>query len=95
MIKDTGFKLCTSHCKIKQYKDKKLRNVPKADNPMLELGKHIVKKLDEKENFLEVDIVVIENQPAFKKSYNEISTNDIVFLFLNRRRNNLKNYSRY
>ena len=38
MIKDTGFKLCTSHCKIKQYK----------------------------ENFLEVDIVVIENQPALK-----------------------------
>ena len=66
MIKDTGFKLCTSHCKIKQYKDLKMKNIPKVDNPMLELGKHIVKKLDEKENFLEVDIVVIENQPALK-----------------------------
>ena len=66
MIKDTEFKLCTSHIKIKEYKDKKLKNVPKLINPMLELGKYIVKKLDEKENFLNVDIVLIENQPALK-----------------------------
>ena len=66
MVKDTGFKLCTSHCKIKQYKDKKLRNVPKIDNPMFELGKQIIKKLDSKERFLNVDIVCIENQPALK-----------------------------
>ena len=66
MIKDTGFKLCTSHCKINCYKDQKLRNVPKLDNPMLLLGKQIVKKLDEKEDFLNVDIVCIENQPALK-----------------------------
>ena len=66
MIKDTGFKLCTAHTKIKVYKDKKMRNVPKLDNPMLSLGKQIVTKLDEKENFLNVDIVCIENQPALK-----------------------------
>ena len=66
VIKDTGFRLCTSHCKIKQYKDKKLRNVPKLKNPMFELGKSIVKKLNEKPNFVHVDIVCIENQPALK-----------------------------
>ena len=66
MIKDTEFKLCTSHCKIKQYKDKKLRNVRKIENPMFELGKRIVKKLNDKVNFLNVDIVCIENQPALK-----------------------------
>ena len=66
MTKDTGFKLCTSHCKIKLYKDKKLRNVPKLDNRMLSLGNQIVKKLDEKKNFLNMDVVCIENQPALK-----------------------------
>ena len=59
LIKDTEFKICTNHCKIKQYRDKKLRNVPKKENPMLDLGKNIVKKLDEKVNFLDVDIVCI------------------------------------
>ncbi len=66
MIKDTGFKLCTSHTKIKLYKDQKLRNIPKLDNPMLSLGKQIIKTLDGKANFLEADIVCIENQPALK-----------------------------
>ena len=66
MIKDTGFKLCTNHTKIKLYKDKQLKNIPKLDNPMLELGKQIIKTLDGKANFLEVDIVCIENQPALK-----------------------------
>tara|TARA_B110000967_G_C18779998_1_gene507748 strand:- start:421 stop:1104 length:684 start_codon:yes stop_codon:yes gene_type:complete len=66
MIKATEFKLCTGHCKIKMYKDEKLRNVPKLDNPMLSLGKQIVAKLDEKKQFLNVDTVCIENQPALK-----------------------------
>ena len=66
MIKDSGFKLCTSHCKIKMYKDKKMRNVPKLENPTLSLGRQIVKKLDEKKNFLNMDVVCIENQPALK-----------------------------
>ena len=66
IIKDTGLRLCTSHCKIKQYKDLKMKNVPKLKNPMFELGKSIVKKLNEKPNFLHVDQVCIENQPALK-----------------------------
>ena len=66
MIKETGFKLCPGHCKIKEYKDLPMRNVPKLDNPMLSLGKQIVLKLDEKVNFLNVDTVCIENQPALK-----------------------------
>jgi len=66
IIKDTGFKLCPNHTKIKIYKDENMRNVPKLDNQMLSLGKQIIKKLDEKENFLKVDIVCIENQPALK-----------------------------
>ena len=66
MIKDTGFKLCTSHTKLKLYKDKKMKNTPKLDNPMFHLGKNIIKLLDEKSHFLESEKVIIENQPALK-----------------------------
>ena len=66
IIKESDLKLCTAHTKIKMYKDKKMRNVPKLDNPILSLGKQIVAKLDENENFLKVDTVCIENQPALK-----------------------------
>jgi|TARA_B110000971_G_scaffold16066_1_gene14857 hypothetical protein len=66
IIKDGGFKLCTGHTKLKCYKDKKMKNPPKLENRMLSLGKQIVKKLDEKKNFLNMDVVCIENQPALK-----------------------------
>ena len=66
MVKDTGFRLCTSHTKLKCYKDLKLKNTPKPQNPMFYLGKNIIKTLDEKKNFLESEIVIIENQPALK-----------------------------
>jgi len=66
MVKDTGFRLCNSHCKLKYYKDLKLKNMPKLKNPMFDLGKSIIKTLDEKKNFLESEIVIIENQPALK-----------------------------
>jgi len=66
MVKDTGFRLCNSHCKLKCYKDLKLKNMPKLKNPMFDLGKSIIQTLDEKKNFLESDIVIIENQPALK-----------------------------
>ena len=66
IIKDGEFKLCTGHTKLKCYKDKKMKNVPKLENRMLSLGNQIVKKLDEKENFLNMDVVCIENQPALK-----------------------------
>lgn len=66
IVKDTDIKLCLSHTKLKQHKDKKFRNVPKKINPMLDQGMKIVEKLDEKPDFLNVDIVLIENQPALK-----------------------------
>ena len=55
-----------NHTKLKKYKDKKMKNIPKINNNIFELGKNIVQKLDEKEKFLNVDIVCIENQPALK-----------------------------
>jgi hypothetical protein len=60
------FQVCSSHKKLKQYSDKKFKCVPKKKNPILDQGKNIVKKLQEKDNFLDVDLVVIENQPALK-----------------------------
>ena len=66
ILKDTNMKLCLNHTKLKGYKNKKFKNVPKHVNPMLEQGKKIVEKLDEKPDFLNVDIVLIENQPALK-----------------------------
>ncbi len=64
--KEDGFKLCTSHCKLKQYQGYNLRNIPKLENPILSMGEKIVKVLDEQSNFLKVDLVCIENQPALK-----------------------------
>jgi len=61
-----GFKLCTGHSKLKMYSDRNLKNIKKIDNHMFHMGKQIIKKLDEKETFSEVDIVCIENQPALK-----------------------------
>ena len=58
--------LCSSHIKIKEYKDKKMKNVPKSKNQLLLIGKNIVDKLDNKTNFLDVDVVLLENQPALK-----------------------------
>jgi len=66
VTKDTNFRLCTSHSKLKTYKDLKLKNIPKLKNPIFDLGKCIIKTLDNKENFLESEIVIIENQPALK-----------------------------
>ena len=60
------FKVCPAHKKLKSYSDKKFKKVSKKMNPMLDQGKCIVEKLQTKENFLEVDLVVIENQPALK-----------------------------
>jgi len=59
-------KLCASHSKLKKYKDQKSKKVKKVKNPILEIGKNIVEKLDIKNNFLDVHVVLIENQPALK-----------------------------
>jgi len=60
------FKVCSSHKKLKKYSDKKFKCQPKKKNPMLDQGKKMVEILQKKDNFLEVDLVVIENQPALK-----------------------------
>ena len=60
------FKVCPAHKKLKSYTDKKFKKVSKKKNPMLDQGKCIVEKLQKKEHFLDVDLVVIENQPALK-----------------------------
>jgi len=58
--------LCSSHFKLKQYSDKKFKKIPKQKDHMLEQGKQIVTILQENPHFLQVDKVVIENQPALK-----------------------------
>ena len=62
----TEFKVCSGHKKLKQYSDKKFKCQPKHKNHMLEQGKRMVETLQNKDNFLEIDLVVIENQPALK-----------------------------
>lgn len=61
-----GFKVCPGHSKLKSYSDKKFKKVSKKNNPMLDQGKCIVENLQKKDTFLDVDLVVIENQPALK-----------------------------
>jgi hypothetical protein len=62
----TPFQVCSAHKKLKQYSDKKFKCVPKKKNPMLDQGTKMVEILKEKDNFVDVDLVVIENQPALK-----------------------------
>ena len=61
-----GFQVCPAHKKLKQYAHKKFKGIPKKKNPMLEQGTCIVETLQQKKEFLTVDWVVIENQPALK-----------------------------
>ena len=61
-----NFQVCPSHKKLKQYADRKFKGCPKKVNPMLSQGKCMVETLSKKEDFLKVDLVVIENQPALK-----------------------------
>ena len=65
-ISSEGLHLCTSHKQLKCHKDLKMKLVPKKKNPVLDLGKNMVEILNKKPNFLEVDAVLIENQPALK-----------------------------
>ena len=61
-----NFMVCSSHKNLKSYKNLKMKNIPKKKNPILHLGENMVKILNEKKNFLEVDAVLVENQPALK-----------------------------
>ena len=62
---NSGKKLCNAHRKNKEYKDLQFKRVPKVKNPILHIGDNIVKRLTE-HNFLDVQDVIIENQPALK-----------------------------
>ena len=66
VINENGLNLCSSHRALKAYKNLKIKNIPKKTNPTLLIGKNMVKILNEKPNFLDVDAVLIENQPALK-----------------------------
>jgi len=65
-ISSDGICLCSSHKILKCYKDLQFKNIKKEKNPIQLLGKNMVQILDKKEKFLEVDHVLIENQPALK-----------------------------
>ena len=58
--------LCSSHKNLKAYKNEKCKAIPKSKNPTLLLGKKMVEELNKKPNFLDVNTVLIENQPALK-----------------------------
>jgi len=66
IILENNKKICTSHTKLKEYRDYKMKNIPKKKNELLLIGQNMVRKLDEKPKFLEVDVVLVENQPALK-----------------------------
>ena len=66
IIVENNKKLCSAHIKLKQYKDMKMKNIPKQKNQLLLIGKNIVEKLDKYNHFLDVDYVLLENQPALK-----------------------------
>ena len=65
-ITDEGFYLCSTHKLQKAYKNKKTKSIKKSQNPVLKLGKNMVRILDTKPQFLTVDTVLIENHPALK-----------------------------
>ena len=58
--------LCSSHKNLKAYKTEKCKLIPKNKNPTLLLGKKMIEELNKKPNFLNVNTVLIENQPALK-----------------------------
>lgn len=58
--------LCSSHKNLKAYKIEKCKTIPKKQNPTLLVGKKMIEELNKKSNFLNVNTVLIENQPALK-----------------------------
>lgn len=62
---NNGLKLCSSHSKLKQYKNEKLKKI-KKNNSIHEIGKLMVKKFDQNPLLLKCDDVIVENQPSLK-----------------------------
>lgn len=59
-------KVCPGHQKLKMYQEWTCKKIPKIKNPTLEIGKNIVRLLDMNPHLVDVDVVLIENQPALK-----------------------------
>lgn len=67
VIQDAGDKrLCPCHQKLQMYQGTTCKKIPKTKNPTLAIGKNIVRLLDLNPHLVEVDVVLIENQPALK-----------------------------
>lgn len=97
-----SIKICTSHVKLKQYKNEKSKKI-RSKNSMHNLGKNMVKQLDKNSLFLDCDTVIVENQPSLKNptmksiqmmvySYFLIRSNPTILEMINAR-NKLKVYT--
>ena len=62
-----GMSLCSSHKNLKKYKtSSKPKKIPKHKHHLFELGTNLLQILDTHPEFLMVEYVLIENQPALK-----------------------------
>ena len=57
---------CTGHSKLKCYEIYKKKKIKKSVNHIFDLGKNMVSVLDKTPHFLDVNLVLLENQPALK-----------------------------
>ena len=58
--------ICTGHCKLKCYQSCKKKKIPQCNNRILKIGEKMITVFDTHTNFLDVDCVIIENQPSLK-----------------------------
>ena len=63
---DSDLKLCSAHKNLKCYIKHKKKAIPKSKNPLMRLGQNIVRELNKYPDFLKVNTILIENQPALK-----------------------------
>jgi hypothetical protein len=61
-----GCLICSAHRNLKKYRECPVKKKPKSKNQLIGMGKNIMTCLGKHPNFLEVDVVLIENQPALK-----------------------------
>lgn len=64
IIDNMGY--CSSHKNLKECRGKKTKKIKKCDNSLLKIGEKMVSLFDEYSNFLNVDEVIVENQPSLK-----------------------------
>jgi hypothetical protein len=58
--------ICTGHCKLKCYQSCKKKKIPQCNNRILKIGEKMITVFDTHTTFLDVDCVIIENQPSLK-----------------------------